>query len=355
MLLKWAVPASRRFFVGSHMKRPKNPPIARSPACGLMQQNRAQHTLGEERGEEVELSDPGWPRGRRRRILSTLTPSLLMESDHLDLSQKHTISLSFPLTTGLSYNLYYELDRKTVPTPFPAHVRGFFYFGPRPGLPPLAASLRFRCTPTAHPSSFDDGHDLLLPDGLPWQRLLVQAVVSTIPTLRDQLLREGHLTLDGLEKWRKRVDGHGARVFSSLWLFGLHQQFPVDFGGGINLVVVGEERIHFIRMNDTFVDKSGGSDRNPFKGSALAHFERSPTDPHILRLRIAEVLEPVVASIPDAENSRIVLPRAGELFSVRRLGTGRSPLLPGDGKPWAFDLRADTKRARALRVLAENG
>ncbi|KAJ7769573.1 hypothetical protein DFH07DRAFT_806506 [Mycena maculata] len=63
------------------------------------------------------------------------------------------------------------------------------YFGPRPGLLPLAASLRFRCTPTAHPSSFDDGHDLLLSNGLPWQRLLVQAVVSTFPILRDQLLR----------------------------------------------------------------------------------------------------------------------------------------------------------------------
>ncbi|KAJ7769569.1 hypothetical protein DFH07DRAFT_735913 [Mycena maculata] len=172
-------------------------------------------------------------------MLSTLTPSLLTESDYLNLSQKHTIRLSFPLSAGHSYLLYYELDRKNVQTPFPAHARGFFYFGPRPGLPLFAASLRFRCTPTAHPSSFDDGHDLLLSNGLPWQRLLVQAVMSTFPILRDQLLREGHLTLDGLERWRIRLDGRGGHVFSSRWLFGLHQQFPVDFGVDMNLVVVG--------------------------------------------------------------------------------------------------------------------
>ncbi|KAJ7769567.1 hypothetical protein DFH07DRAFT_806483 [Mycena maculata] len=305
-----------------------------------------------ERGGEVELRDPGSPRGRPRRVISTLTPSLLMESDHLDLSQKRTISRPFLLTAGLSYHLCYEWDRKTV-TSFPAHARDFLYLGPRPGLSPLAASLRFRCTPTA---SFDDGHDLLLlPDGLPWQRLLVQAVVSTIPTLRDQLLREGHLTPDALEKWRKRLDGHGGRVFPSLWLFGLHQRFPVDFGRGINFVVVGEQ-IDPITMNNILGDHSGLSKRRyPFRGSALAHFERSPTDPHILHLRIAEVLEPVVASMPDVEDSRIVLSHAGALFSVRRQAASRSRLLPGDGKPRAFDLRADTKISEALRVLVENG
>ncbi|KAJ7769572.1 hypothetical protein DFH07DRAFT_806504 [Mycena maculata] len=316
-LLKWAVPASRRSF---HMKRPENP--SRPSNSGFrIHQNRAGHTLVQ-RGEEAELSDPErTPRlGRPRRMLSTLTPTLLTESDYLDLSNVPQINLSYPLTaSGPSRLLRYEHRHDIDSTPFPPHARGFFYFGPRPGLPLLAASLRFRCTPTAHPSSFDDGHDLLLSNGLPWQRLLVQAVVSTSPILRDQLLREGHLTLDGLEKWRKRLDGHGGHVFPSLWLFGLHQRFPVDFGGGINLVV------------------------------------RSPTDPHILHLRIAEVLKPVVASMPDAEDGRIVLPRAGSLFSVRRLGPGLSPLLPGDGKPRAFDLRADTKRAEALRALVGNG
>ncbi|KAJ7767401.1 hypothetical protein DFH07DRAFT_880918, partial [Mycena maculata] len=142
--------------------------------CGGIHRNRAQHTLS----AEPHLKT----RSRRRRIVSTLMPALLTERDHVDLSGMKNARLSFPRTVDRGVKFFYE--RGQFFTPFPPHARGFFYFGPRPGLPPLAASIRFRCTPTAHPSSFDDGYDLLRTDGLPWQWLPVQAAMSASPVLR---------------------------------------------------------------------------------------------------------------------------------------------------------------------------
>ncbi|KAJ7730683.1 hypothetical protein DFH07DRAFT_969068 [Mycena maculata] len=69
---------------------------------------------------------------------------------------------------------------------------------------------------------------------------------------------------------------------------------------------------------------------------SYVHFERSPTVPPILHLRIAQFLTPAVAT-DTARQSRIVLPRAGELL----LYQGRSAWLTGDGAPWTFDLRND--------------
>ncbi|KAJ7767393.1 hypothetical protein DFH07DRAFT_327087 [Mycena maculata] len=307
-------------------------------------------------------AEPHLPRltktkSRRRRIVSTLTPALLTERDHLDLSGIQWVNLSFPRTVGPGFKFFYERGVRQF-TPFTPHARGFFYFGPRPGLPPLAASIRFRCTPTAHPSSFDDGYDLLLTDGLPWQWLPAQAAGSASPVLRDQLVHEGHLTLDAIAKWRKRfgwVEGSKTHLSPSNFLFALEQLFAVDFGRQtIAPLIVGEDDIYPAKMGYIFADQSRGSVYCPFKGSALVHFEQSPTAPHIIHLRIAQIVTPVVAT-DDAGQSRIVLPRAGTLFSVRKWDSARRAYFAGDGEPWAFDLRTGSAAAEALGILVGNG
>ncbi|KAJ7769574.1 hypothetical protein DFH07DRAFT_806510 [Mycena maculata] len=309
------VSASRQFSVKSPLELPR-------PRQGSFELRRDKHTVP----KELKGADA------RQRVVSTLTPSLLTESDHMDLSQKRTIKLSFPASGRDSSCFYYEVNDGPY-TPFPKHARGFFYFGPQPGLPPLAASIRFRCTPTIHPSSFADGYDLLLPSGLPWQNLAAQAVVADPPVLRDQLLREGHLTLDTLGRWRQRlnwVKGRQRRISTPLFLFGLHQLFPVDFSQSLSLHVVGVDKLYPVQFQFLFAVRSEKSRRYPFQGSALAHFELSPTTPHLLHLRIAQLLEPVVAtdSAPPVSLSPVTIRLTSTVSTRRREVLGPRTRLP---------------------------
>ncbi|KAJ7730684.1 hypothetical protein DFH07DRAFT_969069 [Mycena maculata] len=258
---------ARRMFLGSGMTAeaeqidirllrtvpcalPESIPLSvRLVASLLFSESVPQSASPKERAEPPEVQLPPRARSRPRRIVSTVTPSLLTDWDHLDFSG---------IDGGLSF-----------PRTIDSHLL-FLYFGPRPGLPSLAASLFFRCTPTAHPSSFDDGHDLLLPDGLPWQWLPAQAAVSASPALRDQLVHEGHLTPAALAKWRKRlswVEGIKPRVFPSNLLFALHQPSAIDFGRSINPVVIGKNKLYSITFRYIFAGRAGGSIWHPFKGA----------------------------------------------------------------------------------------
>ncbi|KAJ7772653.1 hypothetical protein DFH07DRAFT_802748 [Mycena maculata] len=345
-------------------------------------QTCAQHTLSASPNKSLEFDLPSAVE-RPSRTLSTLTPSLLTESDYVDLSGSCVMAISFPLSTvrfpkpstpipsprphlpaAAAFRLYYE-HRNHRFMPFPTHSHGFLYFGPQPGLPnlPIAASLRFRCTPTAHPSSFDDGYDLLLPNGLPWQRLLAQAAMAVSPVLRKQLLLEQLTTPHLLRSWRQRLGlsntskAGSRRLHTSQMLFRLQQRFPIDFGRSVKLMIITRSKVYRILIPDTFVDRFEGRKRHPFTGSAIAHFEHSPSAKHILHLRIVKLLQPVAVSdaLPDGQprgGSRIVWPREGELFSVRIWDRQSESWLAGE-EPWAINLRgADTHHAKALRLLA---
>jgi hypothetical protein len=59
----------------------------------------------------------------------------------------------------------------------------------------LEGGVRFRVASDKAPSSFDHGHDLLLPSGLPWQIILPQvACYKNLAATRDQLLKEHLVT-----------------------------------------------------------------------------------------------------------------------------------------------------------------
>ncbi|KAJ7494856.1 hypothetical protein B0H11DRAFT_920124 [Mycena galericulata] len=377
-------------------------------------QSRGQHTISA--SPELDSAE----RLGLNRNLSTLVPAFLTASDYLDLSGLGRVHVRFTHSAdgkGLgrkpSLRLFYSNMRtpRYAPSkymPFPKYARGFLYVGTQPGLPHLAASIRFRCTTTLNPSSFNDGYDLLLPNGLPWEKFLVQ--MSTSPStavVREQLLREGQLSPQVLAAWQSHPRRPKDR--REPMLFRLHQLFPVHFEHvELNFSVVGEDEMRTVsRMKHVFSDNlppHRGPKRNrprPFKGSALVHFELNPTNRHILHLRIAKLLEPVSLAQQDppppesdSDPARVhrvgwprsppqrlehrpgpevrlsetwmMLPREGALHAFRTVPFSdtdaagarhtRDANTDTEGtEPWAFDLRANTPNAEALRMLVRIG
>ncbi|KAJ7606006.1 hypothetical protein FB45DRAFT_388902, partial [Roridomyces roridus] len=288
----------------------------------------------------------GWP-------ISTLKPELLSPSDHLNISDAHCVSLSFQYSRGKkSERMYYrrEVWRSVGPriyTPFPEEARGFFYCAPRPGLPSLASSVRFRCAPSSLPSSFAAGNDLLLPNGSPWQVLVGQAAIA-YPALRAALLKEGFLTPQSLAEWHERLGKTEGQITAALMMFGLQQQFPVNFARGLFLHVVpsgtAPQRVAALQFNHIFVSHAGKKRFHPFAGTGLAQFEVSAENSNIIHLRIVKLLEPASRAVPEAVVGGI-LPREGHLFHHQSKGNG------DPGKPWSFDLRVQNNNGTALRML----
>ncbi|KAF7375653.1 hypothetical protein MSAN_00454400 [Mycena sanguinolenta] len=338
---------------------------------------------------DSELVEPPLSKeiGRPRRILSTLTPNLLRTEDFLDLAGKRRLRVSFPNSKKGSAGFQFHYERLTVHTPnrtftpFPDDARGFLYFAPHPALPPhlaiYGASFRFRCTPDRLPSSFDAGYDLRL-HGLPWQTLLLQPAITGSPILREQLLREEHITTQTLAAIRARI-GTRTRIAPALMLFRLNQLFPVHFSRSLTLDVFGLDRVHHLALGHIFANHIGTSISYPFEGSALARFERSDTNPNVLHLRIAETLEPVSVfggstagpprrsrgpppkfgvRVPDTGYWDIVRPCAGELLHIRRVIPSLSELSPnslGSTEPWEINLQSMGENGKALRALVALG
>ncbi|KAJ7612753.1 hypothetical protein FB45DRAFT_303259 [Roridomyces roridus] len=286
--------------------------------------------------------------------ISTLKAELLSPSDHLNISGAHCVSLFFQYSgSKKSERMYYrrEVSRAAVLpriyAPFPEEARGFFYCAPRPGLPDLASSVRFRCTTSSSPSSFAVGYDLLLPNGLPWQLLVGQAAIA-YPTLRAALLKEQFLTPKSLAEWHERLGKTEGQMMPALMMFGLRQQFQVNFSSGVYLHVVppdtAPQRVAAVQFNHIFVSQVGNKRFHPFVGTGLAQFEVSPDDPNILHLRIVKLLEPASRAVPEAIVGGI-LPCEGHLYHHRSKGTDDAD------KPWSFDLRGQNKNAMALRML----
>ncbi|KAJ7651352.1 hypothetical protein FB45DRAFT_34965 [Roridomyces roridus] len=277
----------------------------------------------------------------RRRIVSALNPESLTPADYVDCVGANWVTLNFPgLKPGESGpTVVYSRQQGGRPNPFPDHTRGFIYYAPHPGLPPESASLRFRCTASHLPSSFESGYDLLTPEGVPWQTLGLQATVG-YPLLRTQLLQEELITPEFVAKWGKLL---GGRIYPARMLFALHQAFPVNFAKQLHVHLVCPHEaipLHLQSIFDAKIPRTNNLACHPFTGSGLAHFEPSPTDPQLMHLRIDRIIEPVRALVPwIAENAA---PREGELLQ-RFVRDGRST------SPWSLDLLTGRKNAMAMR------
>ncbi|KAJ7612747.1 hypothetical protein FB45DRAFT_1065441 [Roridomyces roridus] len=307
---------------------------------------------GIRRHSTLRPKGPGRP---RNWPISTLKPESLLPSDYLNISGAQCVRLTFTNSSvKTAQRMYFQKEPKLplasqASTRFLADSLGFFYCAPRPGLPLLASSVRFRCTPSSSPSSFAAGHDLLLPNGLPWQVLVGQAAVA-YPSLRVALLHEKFLTPQSVAEWHTRLGKtHGGRITPAIVIFGLQQRFPVNFAGHLWLHVVPAstvpQRFAILRLTDVFSSRVGRKRFHPFVGTGHAQFEVSSEDPNILHLRIVKLMSPVsrAVNVPEKAVNRM-LPREGELLYHRRKGDGTV-------KPWSFDLRVQNNNGTAMRLL----
>ncbi|KAJ7756572.1 hypothetical protein B0H16DRAFT_686877 [Mycena metata] len=281
------------------------------------------------------------PRGRGRPphpFISTLNARLIQPRDYLDLSGLQRKSVLFePFDahkTGKRPSLgYFQANNGALP--FPDHCAGFLYYHRAPNAAPLEGSLRFRIAADATQSSFSRGQDLLLPSGMPWQRLLPQLARPYSKALAGQLLRDNLVTAQQISKCREIF---GDAVHSSLMLFRLDQEFPVNLGSDeFKLAVVGES-LHKIRVPTPSIAPD-------VFGSLIVRFEPSTVDGRrVVHMRVIKIVTPVVCPLRQFSR-QIVEPKEGQLLVVTRRGY--------HPRPWTYDLDRESSGSlgRALRAL----
>jgi hypothetical protein len=214
-------------------------------------------------------------RTRMKRVISTLNPEKLLPSDFVDISRwKHSTFASSPTHVPRShsyepakhptFNITFEMKRDSF-IPFPQSTCGFLYYHSPPDLPPSAGQLRFRLTPNNQPSSFANGSDLMLSNGLPWH-IPVWWIASRPPLAgaRHQLLRDNLVTDEFLTKC-KRIFPIGDMRHTSLTLHALGQPFPIRCDKTqVSLWVVGRDKVEPLTIQNAFRDNRRGC--QPYRG-----------------------------------------------------------------------------------------
>lgn len=104
----------------------------------------------------------------RRHITTHIDPKHIRSEDFIDVS-----GICLPIwhlrapNISASSLLFYSHPRGR-PLAFPLGTHGFIYYYRGDLAHPAGAQVRFRVTANDRPESFATGHDLLLPNGLPW-------------------------------------------------------------------------------------------------------------------------------------------------------------------------------------------
>ncbi|KAJ7155279.1 hypothetical protein C8R46DRAFT_438378 [Mycena filopes] len=273
-----------------------------------------------------------------RTLISTLNPRLLKSSDYHNFSGRHSVAVAPVGSSGPGTRFRYTFKKGTVP--FPENAAGFLYCHRDPHAAPLECALRFRLATSRTRTAFAKGRDLLLPTGLPWQVILPQLTDTNHIPLADQLVREGLVTLDQIERCRALSGGRQLRP--ALTLFRLGQAFPVDFAKRPTLTFVGEDRLWPADLLSLFYSSLDKTQMRPFTGSGTARFEPARVDgERVVHLRILTITHPVTCVVPDY-SGRLVEPKAGELLSVTS---------GGRVTPWAYSVDRDTMPGAAFRAL----
>ncbi|KIK69906.1 hypothetical protein GYMLUDRAFT_53043 [Collybiopsis luxurians FD-317 M1] len=171
----------------------------------------------------------------KRRILSTLDPNRLQESDFVDISfyKNFTLRLqsnipdSFEPSLSSPFKFAYSWSRHNGSrrNEFPRQSSGFFYYHSPGDLSPLAGGLRFRRTDTSSPQSFSSGVDLLWPNGLPWSYPLHR--LARDPAFSRVLVNDGLITEELLVQCREVFRERTNFKWSTPLLFHLSQPFSI--------------------------------------------------------------------------------------------------------------------------------
>ncbi|RDB31097.1 hypothetical protein Hypma_000004 [Hypsizygus marmoreus] len=306
---------------------------------------------------------------RPQRIISTLDPSRLQDSDFIDLSpkpqnpwnphsQRPSIVCVPPITRQTSSppsvrsTLYYAIS--DVGSRFPENSHGFLYYHRDPQLPPTSGAVRFRLTPHAHASSFNVGTDLMLPDGrTPWSRWLVTiANAAMYVGLKQLLLSDGLVTPELLEHCRhlgaRSEVPNGLNQMYHHILFTLEQPFILNLASSYSFAVVGPQRIERAKLRFTAVQRTGFSPRRffPYSGQCMVRLEPSLALEHagkrVAVIRVLEILTPIISTDPTFTPGH-----KGGLFRMPTVGS----LLVKGGRPITIKGDGDSPVSRCLRLL----
>ncbi|RDB29998.1 hypothetical protein Hypma_013779 [Hypsizygus marmoreus] len=321
--------------------------------------------------ESIKSSTTTKPKAPRpRRIISTLDPSRLRDSDFLDLSGVRSASLSTSTLTDMitsdsssslqkhrsNIRIYYHGIAAPIHA-FPLHTRGFLYYHRDPDLPPISGAVRFRVMPRSG-SGFGTGTDLMSFNGrAPWAIWLVSiANVDKYLGLKQLLLSDCLVTPQLLEHCRKLVARPGAsrlnkihlnRIYRSM-LFRLEQPFVLDLASLPRFSVMGPQWIERAELRCTMVQRPGFGPGSffPYSGRCMVRFERSlapeHAGKHIAVIRVLDILTPIVSTDPTFTPGN-----KGGLFRIPTVG---SLLTKGD-RPITIKADGDSDLSRCLRLL----
>jgi hypothetical protein len=204
--------------------------------------------------------------------LSTLKPDELRSSDFTELSHKfcHAIHLTH-VTKTTGQLVWPRACRPRSQFRFPDHARGFFYYYSPVGFSHIASSIRFRCTPSNDPATFNQGKDLLTPLGLPWEYSMPSILCAPSAYIQDYLVHAGLVTEDQITHLKHILNGrHMSRIF---WRFDL--PFSIHFNrSGVAHTVAVRSHCEKMRLHFPFLDcrNLDGRPRIPYTGSFKAFF-----------------------------------------------------------------------------------
>lgn len=268
-----------------------------------------------------------------------------------------------PYVSFLPYGASQGIDR----VPFPNSQKGFFYYHTKPTPSPYSGQLRFRLTPVADPDSWASGSDLLLPNGLPWNKT-VFAIATMHPkftAIRNLMLADGLISSEMVTRCQEVLDWRRSLGPNHL-LTDLGQPFVARFQSldRGQFAIVGREEQKYVRVASFFRDMRNRL-RSPYQGkraylvivlsyahshslgSAICQFElhvpkrtrvtrrferlvhqsdRPP--PRKIVLRVLKIVEPV-SCIRDDYDGFVNEPKEGQLMTMG-LGDAR--------RPWSYNV-----------------
>lgn len=207
-------------------------------------------------------------------------------SDFMDLSGKHQASIATPhAPIGKSRKRGFICYDNCPPCltssqflPFPPGTRGFLHYYSPEDVPPMAGEIRFRVTTGPDVSSFDDGSDLLVPDGVPWKVPLMSLTKGSrgakrrYDELQKLLLSDKLVTPELLTQCSHSLDA-APRLPKprSIIIHSIHQFIPVSFRTpGLSVYLISKDTLHPVMLNLPFMDKSKGHFQRPYSGKSHA-------------------------------------------------------------------------------------
>jgi hypothetical protein len=161
---------------------------------------------------------------------------------------------------------FYEMK-----TPYPPDTKAFlYYFAPPEGLR-IAGELRLRVTSCDDPASFDNGSDLLKPNGQLWSRPLCILQCKGYQPVYGKLREEG-LVPDDLDAVLSTLTPRISKRRRGQILYTLNDTFIVDFSCRVrDFCVITEQGVEMLPFTGPFNENRENNARMPYTGAYTNH------------------------------------------------------------------------------------